>query len=620
MSASNRIVVSGTTLILSPELAKHFGKSAALVLQQVHYWLSKQNMSYGIVENGVQWIRNSYKQWQEQIPHISISTIRRAFSILEEKQIILSKTYERTAYFSGGDQVKYFTINYDALETSIGNLSDILIHKPGRIISRENRAGEAVQNQQKNIRTLAKMNIPPVQNEHPPIYITKTTSENTSLSGNLEQIEANQKHSIEIESAMPDKPAERDKLLIVEKMLSLWNTIVEQTQNKISLTPKRSQHLSAAFKQYFNNDLADWESFCCKIASSKFLMGEVKDFKAHLDWSIRFEIIQRILEDGYSFGDRVVNYTPRIKVSVQNTGIDSTDSCLQKEKQTHRITKQESKEALAIRHHVRQIVGDAIYNSWFENTDIILEKNEDNDDKATIYVSSRFIADRLRTHYADIVESYFNAIHVGEAPKTESVTHRELAATKSATPFVELSVTEKNVETMSECAPELFNQLNLDMNEQQEKPVNIYKEEFSQDERVQHKQRFVAFVNDESHNVACKRKDKTSVNTDAYLMHVKEKNLEYESKINCLEMTQANFPIRKYFIYHCLLKRRAMRNIEGRGHLPSIKNAMGDSVLINKSKTLCERLETSVDTERIEFRIIVIFYVCYKINTQESLL
>jgi hypothetical protein len=533
MSSSSRIITSGTALVLCPKIKKLYGVSAALVLQQLHYWLSKENLSYGVIdEKGYQWIRNTYEQWCDQIQVLTLSTLRRAFSTLEKNNIILSQRFAEKSRYSGGNQVKFYTINYAQLEAVMGDLEKSFINKPSRFADNNSGAGDTipettpndskivqqhqiqnhVENRLKQPTHLLKMNTLPAQNEQP-LYITNTTSENTSkktsLSEASQKLDTAQHHGVDFQTIQPDKPAERDKLIIVEEMLSLWNTIVEQTKNKICITPKRSQHLNAAFKQYFNSDLADWESFCCKIASSQFLMGDVKAFKANLDWSIRFETIQRILEGGYSFGDRVVSYTPRIKVSEENTGIDSATTCFHNEKHIHGNTKQESKEALVIRHHVRQILGDAIYNSWFENTDIILEKNECNDYKATIYVSSRFIADRLRTHYVDIIERYFNAIHVGEPPKTESVTYSEIMSTESVTPFVELPETENNVEIVSEYTPELSNQAILDINAQQKEPVDTYKGEFSQAEGVQHAPENVSVINDESHTIDCAINKKT---------------------------------------------------------------------------------------------------------------
>lgn len=524
MSSSHRIITSGKALVLCPKIKQHFGVSAALVLQQLHYWLSKENLSYGVIdENGYQWIRNTYEQWCDQIQVLTLSTLRRAFSTLEKNNIILSQRFTEKSRYAGGNQVKFYTINYDQLETVMGDLEKSSLNKPSRFTETNNGAGGTLletthndsevaqqhqiqnhsENRSKQPTHLLKMNSLPAQNGHP-LYITNTTSENTSkktsLSEATQQLNTIQHQGVDFQTVQPDKPAERDKLIIVEEMIFLWNTIVEQTQNKISITPKRSQQLNAAFKQYFNSDLGDWESFCCKIASSKFLMGEVKEFKAYLDWSIRFDTIQRILEGGYSFGDRVVNYTPRNKVSKENIEIESAAACLHNEKLNHGDAKQESKGALVIRHCVRQRVGDAIYQSWFENTNITLEENED---KATIYVSSRFIADRLRTHYVDIVETYFQAIHVGEPPKTESVTYSKITSTESITPFVELPMTENNVETMSESAPELSNQVTLDMNVQHENPVDTHKEEFSEAEHVQHKPECVALINEESRTGDC---------------------------------------------------------------------------------------------------------------------
>jgi hypothetical protein len=527
MSSANRIITSGRALVLCPKIKQHFGVSAALVLQQLHYWLSKENLSYGVIdENGCQWIRNTYEQWCEQIQVLTLSTLRRAFSTLEKNNIILSQRFTEKSRYSGGNQVKFYTINYDQLEAVMGDLEKSSINKPSRFAETNSGAGdtilettsndsqteqqhknpEHIQNSSKQPTHLLKMNTLPAQNEQP-LYITKTTSQNTSkktsLSEASQQLESTEHSSIDIKTIQPDKPAEREKINIVEDMISFWNEIIEQTPNKIALTPKRSQHLNAAFKQFFNSNLADWEAFCCKIASSKFLMGEVTNFKAYLDWSIRFEIIQRILEGGYSFGDRVVNYTPRVNqlnftsesIAPPSSLHDNTHPQLEKE--------QESQEAVHIRNQIKRNLDTAIYKSWFEDTSIVCEQSDDLEKKATIYVSSRFIADRLRTHYADIIERYFNAIQVGEPPKTESVTYSEITSTESVTPFVELLVTENNVETVSECTPELSNQVTLDIKAQQKNPMDTYKCEFLQAERVQHEPEVVSDITDESHNIDC---------------------------------------------------------------------------------------------------------------------
>lgn len=252
MTYANRIIVSGPTLTLCPSLAKNYGKSAALILQQLHYWLSKQDMRFGIVENGCQWIRNSYKQWQEQIPHLSLSTIRRAFAELERQKIILSKTVKGVTRFPGGDQVKYFTINYDNLETSFGNLSQTIIHRPGcssinqyKKVAKENNLGA----NENLLPTIGKMNTLHAQNEHPPLYITKTTSE--KLNNKSEQ--TTQLHFLKLESDKSKQVEEGCKNNLILDLVEIWNQTVEEGRDPILLNKKRAQYLAAAYKQKFES-------------------------------------------------------------------------------------------------------------------------------------------------------------------------------------------------------------------------------------------------------------------------------------------------------------------------------------------------------------------------------
>jgi hypothetical protein len=429
MTYANRIIVSGTALVLCPELAKHFGKSAALVLQQLHYWLSKQNLNYGIVENGYQWIRNSYKQWQAQIPHLSLSTIRRAFTELERLDIILSKTLEGTAGYPGGDQVKYFRINYDQLEAVFSSFSKIQIHRPGCSSSKEtfdqSRRGESPHaNQENRTETPLKMSTPPVQNEHPPkLYITKTTSEKNSIIG------ADRQPDLSIPAlSSQTNPVKREIFL---EMIFLWNKNVEQTPNKIALTPGRSRYLATAYKQFFGEDLAQWESFCLKIASSKFLMGEVTDFRVSLDWALQFSKLQRILEGGYTFGDRFVS----VNSGFNNSGLryscssfSSAASNVSKKEGQERGGKEdnsslsqhpcESDETIAIRDHIVRIIGEARYRSWFLDATIHFEAAEDGEVRAVLSAPNSFKKSRLETEFSNIVDTFFYEVRL-QKPKIQ---------------------------------------------------------------------------------------------------------------------------------------------------------------------------------------------------------
>lgn len=430
MSSSHRIIASGPSLVLCPAIKQHVGLPAALVLQQLHYWLSQQNPKYGIIDtNGRQWIRNTYEQWREQIQVLTLSTLRRAFSSLESKKIILSQRTAEKSKFSGGNQVKYYTIDYDQLETVVGNLSNVSINRPKLFTSNNSLEGEGasktvnLNKRQKPILKLTtdqsnangisntpshllKMNRQPAQNEQI-LYITKNTSEITSFFDGTRTLFKNNSSNLDEYKVQPAKPAEVEKNSLVEEMICFWNEIVEQKQRKIALTPKRIKQLRAAFKQFFKEEIVNWEAFCSKIASSKFLMGEVSSFRAHFDWALRFDIIQRILEDGYSFGDRVI---PQKQNSSEGEG--GTQSI-----QTQCIAQMETKESLKIRALLKlkleRKYGDNVnYNGWFMNTVITVEEKEDETIR-TLFVKTSFIRDMILTRFADIYETLFDAIQIG---------------------------------------------------------------------------------------------------------------------------------------------------------------------------------------------------------------
>ncbi|MFX6027973.1 hypothetical protein ABTE84_21730, partial [Acinetobacter baumannii] len=67
------------------------------------------------------------------------------------------------------------------------------------------------------------------------------------------------------------------------------------------------KNLSISLRQFFNQSLDQWKSYCRMIASSKFLMGEAQNkfFKrAWITWAIKEQAIQRIKGGEFNLGDR----------------------------------------------------------------------------------------------------------------------------------------------------------------------------------------------------------------------------------------------------------------------------------------------------------------------------
>lgn len=111
---------------------------------------------------------------------------------------------------------------------------------------------------------------------------------------------------------------------IEKKMIGIWVQVVEGGKKQIEITGRLIAFLRQAFKDKFDNCLEKWKAFCERVASSRFLMGEIKSsFRATLDWALKFEVIQKILEGNYGIGDRRPSTLPSPAESfVKNSKIE----------------------------------------------------------------------------------------------------------------------------------------------------------------------------------------------------------------------------------------------------------------------------------------------------------
>lgn len=108
------------SLLLPPRLAHFLGRSEALLLQQLHYWLTHAPH----LIDGVAWIYNSYPQWAQQTL-LSLSTIRRAFLNLRELKVVKVEQREKHKY-----QRRYwYTIDYDRLKALQESMCSFWTHR-----------------------------------------------------------------------------------------------------------------------------------------------------------------------------------------------------------------------------------------------------------------------------------------------------------------------------------------------------------------------------------------------------------------------------------------------------------------------------------------------------------
>lgn len=100
-------LINEPPLLVLPSLAKHLGINHAIFLQQMHYWLRCSKH----VHDGHRWVYNTYADWQQQMPWLTVRGVRKIINDLETGGYIVSGTFNRMAF----DKTKWYRINYDAL-------------------------------------------------------------------------------------------------------------------------------------------------------------------------------------------------------------------------------------------------------------------------------------------------------------------------------------------------------------------------------------------------------------------------------------------------------------------------------------------------------------------------
>jgi len=112
------LLIDEEPLLVPPRLAAAIGLNAAIVLQQVRYWLGDKRRPK--VRDGRRWVYNTYPQWQAQFPFWSLATIKKTFRELEERGLLLaSQRYNRAPT----DRTKWYTIDFArllALDATLG--------------------------------------------------------------------------------------------------------------------------------------------------------------------------------------------------------------------------------------------------------------------------------------------------------------------------------------------------------------------------------------------------------------------------------------------------------------------------------------------------------------------
>ena len=105
-----KLLIDDQPLQVLPSLAESIGLNESLVLQQIHWLLSRSKKKI----SGKYWVFNTYEEWRDKhFRFFSLSTVRRTIKNLEDLGLITSTTEFNKMKV---DKTKWYTINYEELD------------------------------------------------------------------------------------------------------------------------------------------------------------------------------------------------------------------------------------------------------------------------------------------------------------------------------------------------------------------------------------------------------------------------------------------------------------------------------------------------------------------------
>lgn len=108
----NKLLIEGKSpTVFQKEIAVVLGLNEAIVLQQLNYWIEINRIKQQTYRDGYYWVFNTYEQLQQQLPFLSVSTIKRVIGKLKGEGIIYIGKYNKKGY----DSTNWYRIDTEKL-------------------------------------------------------------------------------------------------------------------------------------------------------------------------------------------------------------------------------------------------------------------------------------------------------------------------------------------------------------------------------------------------------------------------------------------------------------------------------------------------------------------------
>ena len=263
----NKLLLNESPLIILPSLASEIGLNEAIFLQQLHYWILKSSTTF----DNKKWVFRTTKEWENEFPFWSNSTIKRAINSLKKRKILVVKKVYPNVFYSINEE------NIGKIRLKRVGQNELLVGQIDPSIGQYDPSKVQSDPSKVHFDPSKGQNDPsPIYNENQRDYteITKeTTNKNTHIFFMHEW-----------------------NVFAFENSLSKISSLSESRKKKLEARMK-----SGNFKQLFEDALEE-------IKKSQYLLGS-KGWKISFDWLIKNdENILKVVEGNYQDKEQKKDY------------------------------------------------------------------------------------------------------------------------------------------------------------------------------------------------------------------------------------------------------------------------------------------------------------------------
>jgi hypothetical protein len=250
----SKLLLDEYPIVVLPSIAKAVGLNAAVILQQLHYWLQRSANE----RDGYLWRYQSYRGWAEELGWISAAGVKKIVLKLEKDGLIVSDCFNKMAI----DKTKWYRINYDHPILS-DKLDDTNSPTIGHKVSVDGI--QSIQPEDTKYPTLPETT-PETTSKNTPVVVVNNNIAREDLSGDYQSRRMVRDEELSQKRAKAGKKGGNPKLLKNKEVTRDAEILLKQNASKTAYQPPGVPQVNLQYAESFCNRWNEFAKHKCREA------------------------------------------------------------------------------------------------------------------------------------------------------------------------------------------------------------------------------------------------------------------------------------------------------------------------------------------------------------------